>query len=124
MQKELRRNSTNSSDDSKGHSLGLEGDQFLYLIVAIVLGIVILLAGMKSGMSPGSAILLAIIPIPLAVIYLLTFKINKPAGYQADLFQKWSGNTSITRGEKKKNPYLLAKQGKNNIKSKTFVFFK
>jgi len=122
--KGLRRNQTNAADDSKGHSLGLEGDQFLYIIGALVIGVVLLLAGMKGGLSPGLALMIACIPVPIVIIFLVVFKIGKPPRYQGDLIQKWFGNTSITRGEKKKNPYLQAKQGKKTIKSKTFVFFK
>jgi hypothetical protein len=122
--KQLRRHQTNSGDDSKGHSMGLAGDQFLYVIAAIILGVVLLIGGMKSGLSPGTSLILAVIPIPFVILFLVVFKINKPPRYQGDLIQKWFGNTSITRGPKKKNPYLLAKKGQEQLKSKTFVFFK
>ena len=122
--KGLRRNNTNAADDSKGHSLGLEGDQFLYVIGALVVGVVLLLAGMKGGLNPGVALMIACIPVPIVIIFLIVFKIGKPPRYQGDLIQKWFGNTSITRGEKKKNPYLMAKRGKTSQKSRTFMIFK
>lgn len=120
---EQRRNSTNSANDSKGHSLGLEGDQFMFVIAALVVGVVLMLACQKAGMSPGAALMVAVIPVPLVVIYLVVFKINKPPRYQGDLIQKWNGNTSIVKGKPKPNPYLEAKAGKKELKSKTYIFF-
>jgi hypothetical protein len=125
MAKYLRQTPTNSSNDSKGNSMGLEGDLFLFLIAGVLLGVILMIACMKSGMSPGLSIITAILPMPFIILFLYVFKIGKPKNYQGDLMQKWMGNTSITRTKKQnKNPYLLAKQGKGQLKSKTYFLFK
>ena len=103
--KYLRQTSTNSADDSKGHSLGLEGDQFLYIIAGLVGGVILLLICMNSGMSPGLSLLIAAMPIPLCVGFLVVFKIGKPPRYSGDLIQKWSGKTCLIKNQTKANPY-------------------
>lgn len=108
----LRHNPTNSANDSKGHSMGLEGDQFMYIVAALVIGFVLLIVSMKAGASPVQSMIIGAIPIPFVLLFLLIFKINKPEGYQNDLIQSWMGNTAIERKHFPENPYLLAKQGK------------
>ena len=114
--KHLRQTSTNSADDSKGHSLGLEGDQFLVIIAGLVAGILILLVSMNSGMSPGLAILLSVSPIPLCVAFLVIFKIGKPPRYTRDLLQKWLGQKSLPKQKGSRNPF--SKIQKENDKEK------
>ena len=104
--KHLRFTPTNSADDSKGHSLGLEGDQFLYIIGGLVAGVFLLLACMKSGMSPGLSMVIAGLPIPLCALFLFTFKIGKPPRYTKDLLQKWTNKKSLSRYKYRENPYL------------------
>ena len=107
--KHLRQTPTNSSDDSKGHSLGLEGDQFLYVIGALLVGVVLLLVAMNSGVSPAMSLLLAVLPMPIAVAFLFIFKIGKPARYAGDLIQKIFANRSLKKEETSGNPYLEVK---------------
>ncbi|MCM8540631.1 MAG: hypothetical protein NE328_10180 [Lentisphaeraceae bacterium] len=109
--KHLRQTPTNASNDSKGHSLGLEGDQFLYIIAGVVAGIIILLVSMNSGISPGTSLIIAAIPIPLCIVFLFVFKIGKPPRYSADLFQKWFGNKSLKKGHSLLSPYKEISQG-------------
>ena len=111
--KYLRQTSTNAADDSKGHSLGLEGDQFLYIIAGLVAGIVLLLLCMNSGISPGLSLLIAIMPMPLCVGFLIIFKIGKPPRYARDLIQKWLGHKSLNKGKCEVNPYTQIKSGKD-----------
>lgn len=99
--KHLRQTPTNSGDDSKGHSLGFEGDQFLYIIAGIVAGVILLLVCMNSGMSPGLSLFIAVTPLPFCIGFLVIFKIGKPPRYTRDLFQKWFGNKSLTNRSKK-----------------------
>ena len=108
--KHLRQTPTNSADDSKGHSLGLEGDQFLYVIGALIAGVVLLLISMNSGASPGMSLLLASLPMPVAVLFLFIFKIGKPPRYAGDLMQKLFGNRSLKRDEDSTNPYSQAQE--------------
>ncbi len=103
--KYLRQTPTNSADDSKGHSLGLEGDLFLYVIAALVAGVGLLLFCMSSGVSPGLSLLIAIIPLPCCVGFLIFFKIGKPPRYTGDLIQKWSGNKNLRKEQNQLNPY-------------------
>lgn len=95
--KQLRQTPTNSGDDSKGHSLGLEGDQFFYVIAGLIAGIILLLVCMNSGISPGLSLVIAFFPLPICIGFLVIFKIGKPPRYTADLFQKWFGNKSLTK---------------------------
>ena len=113
--KYLRQTPTNSSDDSKGHSLGLEGDQFLYIIAGLVCGVVLLLLCMSSGISPGLSLFIGITPIPLCIAFLFIFKIGKPPGYAGDLIQKWTGNKNLRKEKTLTNPYYqIQKQRENN----------
>ena len=104
--KYLRQTSTNSADDSKGHSLGLEGDQFLYIIAALVAGVILLLTCMSSGVPPGLSFLIAVTPLPLCVAFLVIFKINKPPRYMRDLIQKWAGRKNLKQSKTEPNPYF------------------
>lgn len=104
--KHLRKTPTNSADDSKGHSLGLEGDQFLYIISALVAGVLLLLVCMNSGISPGTSLIIAGLPIPLCITFLVIFRIGKPAGYTRDLLQKWFGTKNLDKAEPPKKSYL------------------
>ena len=113
--KYLRQTPTNSADDSKGHSLGLEGDQFMFIIAGLVAGVILLLVCMKSGMSPGLSLTVGVLPLPLCIIWLIVFKIGKPPRYTSDLFQKWQGNTSLTQEKYKPNPfYEILSHNKDN----------
>jgi hypothetical protein len=103
--KHLRQTPTNASDDSKGHSLGLEGDQFLIVIAGLVAGVILLLVCMQSGASPGLSLTMAAMPIPLCVGFLVIFKIGKPPRYARDLIQKWAGHKSLCRTQSRTNPY-------------------
>lgn len=84
---ELRVTDTNSVNDSKGRAFGLEGNDFLYVIVGIVgaLGCFLLLH-VLLGTAAVTAVLLAapILLVPSAWVLLLRH--NKPAGYAEDLF--------------------------------------
>ena len=112
--KYLRQTPSNSSDDSKGHSLGLEGDQFLYIIAGLVAGVLLLLFCMSNGMSPGISFLIAISPIPMCITFLIVFKIGKPPRYAFDLIQKWLGHKSLSKGKCSPNPYSKIQNKKDS----------
>lgn len=85
----LRVTDTNSSNDSKGRAFGLEGDDFLYVLVAFVaaLGFYLLLTAALGISKMGS--LVFVCPIffgPLAWVLLLRH--NKPEGYAEDWFDQ------------------------------------
>lgn len=117
--KYLRQTPTNSADDSKGHSLGLEGDQFMYIIAALVAGVGLLMFCMSSGVSPGISLFIAVIPIPLCIAFLFIFKIGKPPRYARDLIQRWAGNKNLRKDQHKRNPYYqLQKERENKNETK------
>ncbi len=84
---ELRITDTNSANDSRGSAFGLEGNDFIFVLVAFVvsLGLYLVFAFMlKVGMAVA---LLFSVPVCLAVTaWVLLFRHNKPDGYAEDLF--------------------------------------
>lgn len=84
---ELRITSTNSANDSKGRAFGLEGNNFLYILISLMIGfggylVLTCFLGMKAVVA--LALTLPILLIPSAWVLLL--KHNKPEGYAGDLF--------------------------------------
>ena len=98
--KQLRHNQTNASDDTKGSTFGLDGDQFLYLVSGLIASIVVLLLIIKLGGSPGMSLLAALVPADFSFVFLMVFKIGKPPGYMKDIIQKWCGRTRLKRHRK------------------------
>ena len=113
--KYLRQTSTNSGDDSKGKSFGLDGDQFMIVIAGLIAGVIVLIICMNSGMSPGLSLMTACLPIPFCIGYLVIFKIGKPPRYTIDLMQKWFGNKSLSKGPCSTNPYVETTRKKENL---------
>src|SRR5258708_6462470 len=84
---ELRITDTNSVNDSKGRAFGLEGNDFLYVLVAFVaaLGLYLVLVGLfRVGLLPALAVALPVLLGPTA--WVLLFRHNKPEGYAGDFF--------------------------------------
>lgn len=85
---ELRITDTNSVNDSKGRAFGLEGNDFLYVLVAFVaaLGLYLVLVGLlRVGMLWALVLALPVLLGPLAWVLLLRH--NKPEGYAEDFFE-------------------------------------
>tara|TARA_R110002050_G_scaffold12462_1_gene40956 strand:+ start:2101 stop:2439 length:339 start_codon:yes stop_codon:yes gene_type:complete len=84
---ELRITDTNSVNDSRGRAFGLEGNDFMYVLVAFVVGLAIYLVFsfvLRAGMLV--AVIFAV-PIPLVVFaWVILLRHNKPEGYAEDLF--------------------------------------
>ena len=82
---ELRITDTNGANDSKGRAFGLEGNDFIYVLIALVAAIGFYL-GLTAllHMDYTLALLLAlpIVAVPLAWVLLLRH--NKPEGYAED----------------------------------------
>ena len=81
----LRITDTNSANDSKGRAFGLEGNDFVYVIVGFVvaLGLYLLLSVLFGcGQLLALALVLPFALGPLAWILLL--KHNRPEGFAAD----------------------------------------
>lgn len=101
---EVRITDTNSVNDSKGRAFGLEGNDFVYVLVAFVVALALYLVFafvLRVGMAVA---LLFSLPVLLAVTaWVLLFRHNKPDGYAEDLFddlvngEGWSLTTPHTR---------------------------
>ena len=85
---ELRITDTNSANDSRGRAFGLEGNDFIYVLVALVgaMGLyVVCTAILRFHVAP--ALLLAA-PVFLApAAWVVFLRHNKPSGYAADWFE-------------------------------------
>jgi len=87
---ELRFIETNSADDSTGKTWGLEGNLFWFIAGGAFLSdITLLLLFSVSRWSLLSALIPAVIPLGLALLYALALRQGKPPGYDADLFELW-----------------------------------
>ncbi len=85
---ELRITDTNSANDSKGRAFGLEGNDFLYVLVAFVVAMGLYLISTALLRVPTLGALLLAAPffvVPAAWVLLLRH--NKPAGYAEDWFE-------------------------------------
>jgi hypothetical protein len=86
---ELRITDTNSANDSKGRAFGLEGNDFVYVLVAIVVGMglyVVCTVILKMPALAGIILALPVCVVPTAWVLLLRH--NKPAGYAEDWFEQ------------------------------------
>jgi hypothetical protein len=87
MTTEPRITDTNSVNDSRGRALGLDGNDFLYVVVGIVAGIGIFLALYSVcavSLLVSACISACIVAAPTA--WVLLFRRNKPEGYAEDFF--------------------------------------
>lgn len=85
----LRITDTNSANDSRGRAFGLEGNDFVYVLVAFVaaLGLYLLLtAAVHCGKLASLAFVSPIFLAPLGWVVLLRH--NKPDGYAEDWFEQ------------------------------------
>ena len=87
---ELRFTETNSADDSAGKTWGLEGNLFWFVVggaFAAVITLLLLFSVWHWNLL--SAVVPAVIPLGLALLYALAFRQGKPLGYDIDLFELW-----------------------------------
>lgn len=86
---ELRITDTNSVNDSKGRALGLEGNDFLYVIVGFVAAFACyLLLDVMLGAATLPSILLSLPLLVFPTAWVLLFRHNKPDGYAEDFFDQ------------------------------------
>ncbi len=87
---ELRFTETNSADDSAGKTWGLEGNLFWFVAGGAFAGVMTLLLLFSVWRwSFLTALIPALIPLGLALLYALAFRQGKPSGYDLDLFELW-----------------------------------
>lgn len=87
---ELRFTDTNSGDDSKGRTWGLEGNLFWYLAGGIFGSVLLMLVLFSSfHVSFKLSAFIAAIPCALSLIYVFGFRQGKPPRYDLDCFEFW-----------------------------------
>ncbi|HEY3913206.1 MAG TPA: hypothetical protein VGN61_01865 [Verrucomicrobiae bacterium] len=87
---EIRFTETNSADDSKGRTWGLDGDLFWFIAggtFAFVIVLLVCFSAMK--MSFTASLVLAAIPLTLCVGYVVSFRQSKPKAYDVDCLDLW-----------------------------------
>ncbi len=87
---ELRLTETNSADDSAGKTWGLEGNLFWFVAggaFAAVLTLLLLFSVWRWPLL--SAVIPALIPLGMSLLYALALRQGKPRGYDTDLFELW-----------------------------------
>lgn len=106
---------THSIKESKGSALGLEGNQALYVVGAVVVSFIIVFFGVIGHWNPLSIVMSFVLPICVAYLYLYLFQINKAPGYQFDLISKAinGSNYDIRSDFHRQNPYLKIKEKVN-----------
>jgi len=84
---ELRITDTNSANDSKGRAFGLEGNDFIYVLVAfmVALGLYLLLTALLH-LAPLGALVFSLPILLVTLAWVVLLRHNKPEGYAEDLF--------------------------------------
>lgn len=86
----LRLTDTNSADDSKGRTWGLDGGLFWFVLAGVFTFVVTLLFLFSAMRAPfWSAFGVAAAPLALSLIYVFGFRQGKPPGYDVDLVDFW-----------------------------------
>jgi len=102
MKPELRFTETNSSDDSKGKTWGLDGDLFWFIAGGAFAAVAILLVCFSAlRMSFFGSVALAAVPLVLCAIYVFVFRQGKPAGYDVDCLDYWVNGSGFSADSKK-----------------------
>ncbi len=87
---ELRFTDTNSADDSTGRTWGLDGNLFWFLAGGAFISVIsMLLLFSAYKVSFTASVLIAGIPLLLAVIYVFGFRQGKPPRYDVDCLECW-----------------------------------
>src|SRR6266540_5038596 len=83
---ELRITDTHSVNDSKGRAFGLEGNDFIYVLVAFVVALALYLV-FTFVLRVGMAALVFSLPVLIGpLVWVLLLRHNKPEGYAEDVF--------------------------------------
>lgn len=84
---ELRITDTNSVNDSRGRAFGLQGNDFIYVLVAFVVSLALYI--MFGFVFRTGYVVAALLSAPIlitAIAWVLLLRHNKPEGYAEDLF--------------------------------------
>ncbi|HVX91049.1 MAG TPA: hypothetical protein VHC20_05500 [Candidatus Paceibacterota bacterium] len=87
---ELRFTDTNSADDSKGRTWGLDGNLFWFLAGGAFVSVALLLFlfSVHRVAFTASAVI-AGVPLTLALTYVFGFRQGKPPAYDVDCLEYW-----------------------------------
>ena len=86
----LRLTETNSADDSKGRTWGLEGNLFWYVTGGGFASVMTLLITFSvAKVSFLISMVIAAIPLLLTLLYVYGFRQGKPPGYDKDCLDLW-----------------------------------
>lgn len=92
----LRLTETNSADDSKGRTWGLEGNLFWYMTGGCFISVItLLLLFSVARLSFLVSLALAAIPLALTLVYVYLFRQGKPSGYDIDCLDYWINGSAF-----------------------------
>jgi len=90
MNIEIRFTDTNSADDSKGKTWGLDGNLFWYLIGGTFGSVVLMLLLFSAyRLSFIQSVAIAVVPLTLTLVYVFGFRQGKPPRYDIDCLEYW-----------------------------------
>ena len=104
----LRFTETNSADDSKGRTWGLEGNLFWFIAggaFAFVALLLFLFSALK--MSFAVSLVIAAMPLLLSLVYVFRFRQGKPAAYDIDCLDFWLRGSGFGPDPLKQPPHPL-----------------
>ena len=85
---ELRVTDTNSANDNRGRAFGLEGNDFIYVLVAFVAALALYAVCTAVLRVPAlGAVVLSLPVFAGPTTWVLLLRHNKPAGYAEDWFE-------------------------------------
>lgn len=106
----LRFTETNSSEDSKGKTWGLDGNLFWFAIGGVFSAVMVLLILFSVfKLSIGLALAIALIPLLISFTYIFVFRQGKPPGYDRDFVDNLFNGAAFSSS-------LLEKQPKHPFK--------
>lgn len=86
---DLRFTDTNSANDSRGRAFGLEGNDFVFVLIAFVAALALYLVfAFVLRTSHAIALLFALPGLVVTVAWVLLLRRGKPDGYAADWFDQ------------------------------------
>ena len=105
---DIRFTDTNSADDSKGRTWGLDGNLFWYLVgggFASVMLMLVLFSTYRLSFITSMAV--AVIPFALVLLYIFGFRQGKPPYYDIDCLEYWLFGSGFAPDQQTKTQHPL-----------------